>query len=256
MKIAVLVKIVPKRIEFDIAQKRIIRSKETIINPNDLLSIGAAIFLKEKNNATVTTISMGPESVAQTYKKVFDFGVDRAILLSDKLFANSDVYATSVVLSKGIQKFVNDFDLVFASDYSVDGNTALLGGSIAKFLNIPYFSHVFDFNYIEDGSISIFRENNGFIDEFIGMGRLFLSFSPKYDKIALSNLYYIFNGKKDVEIYSNGDLGIDEQLLGLNGSKTLVEEVFSYEVKSGAKNLIKENGHLTIINFLTKEELI
>ncbi len=254
MKIVVLVKIVPKHIEFDIVEKRIIRSKETIINPNDLLSVGAAIFLKEKTGAEVITISMGGDSVLQTYKKVFDFGVDRAILLSDKLFANSDIYPTSHVLSKGILKFVSDFDLVFASDYSVDGNTSLLGGSVAKALNIPYISHVFDFNYIES-SISILRENNGFVEEFVGKGRLFLSFSPKYDKIALPNLYYIFNGKKDVEVYSNKDLGIDEQLLGLNGSKTEVLEVSSRE-KNEVKNLIKENGHLAIIDFLTKEGLI
>jgi len=100
----VLVKIIPKEIQFDSVEKRIVRSKESIINLSDLVSIGAANAIKKKTDCEVIAISMGPESVVSTYEKVFYFGVERAILFTDKLFANSDVFATANILSTGIRK--------------------------------------------------------------------------------------------------------------------------------------------------------
>ena len=46
-------------------------------------------------------------------------GVDRAILLSDRIFAGSDTWATSLVLAKAFEKIKPD--LIIAGRQAIDG---------------------------------------------------------------------------------------------------------------------------------------
>jgi len=246
MKIAVLVKIIPKTIKFDSREKRIIRSNDAVINPNDLVSLGFATKLKRKIGGLVYAFSMGPEFYAETLSKVFDYGVDRAILLSDKSFSNSDVFATANVLSTAIKTFMSDFDFVFTSDYSLDGFTGLLPGEVSKSLEIPILSSVIDF-YKNENSVLAVRENGNYLEEFEIKDKVLISFSSKLNHFCLPNLFDAFYSDKKVKIYDNSFLKIDENLLGLNGSKTKVIEVFERKRNENANKLITENGEQFII---------
>jgi len=61
------------------------------------------------------------------------------MLVSDRSFANADVFATTEVLGNTIKKLVPDFDYVFGGNFSSDGFTGQLIGELASFLSVPFF---------------------------------------------------------------------------------------------------------------------
>jgi len=69
MKIVVLTKIVPVRVEFDKTSKTIIRSKEAMINKNDLIALDFAIQLKRKYRVEVIALTMSPLIYEQIFLK-------------------------------------------------------------------------------------------------------------------------------------------------------------------------------------------
>ena len=50
-----------------------------IINPNDEFGLTKAVWLKESNNATVTVLTVGEQSVEATLRKCLAIGADKAI---------------------------------------------------------------------------------------------------------------------------------------------------------------------------------
>jgi electron transfer flavoprotein beta subunit len=68
-------------------------------------------------------------------------GADDAILLSDRLFAGADTFATSRVLAAAIKKLA-PYDMVFCGEASSDGSTEQVPPSLAEWLGVPHVSYV------------------------------------------------------------------------------------------------------------------
>ncbi|BAL80979.1 electron transfer flavoprotein subunit beta/FixA family protein [Caldisericum exile] len=252
MKIVVLVKVIPKNIEFDKQLKRIKRSSESVINPTDFITLSAAIELKNKFGFYVDVVSMAPLSAKDVLSKLFDYGVDRVFLLSHMLFANSDVYATSNVISKFIQNFDNDYDYVFAHNFSSDGLTGVLPGEVASKLSILYISNVLQVDY-ESNFLVVDKLDKDEINRFRIKNKALVSFSNESKKKALPSLYYAFNpNEKTVEIFSNDVLKLDGSEVGSDGSKTIVKDIFDLR-SNFQSDLITENGDKIIAEILSKE---
>lgn len=249
MKIVVLVKIVPKQIEFDRLEKRIVRSKEAIINPNDLIALGNAIRLKRKLGAEIFTLTMAPNSYSSLLYSLYDYGVDRPILLSDKAFANSDVYATSNVFVGFLKMFVPDFSFIFTGAFSSDGLTGQLAGEIAEGLGVPFLSNVLKIEK-SGNDFRCLREKESVIEEFSVKGRAVISFSINSDLVALPSLYEVYrNDKRELEIYTNSTINLPEDKIGTKGSKTIVKDIFEI-AQEKALDLITEEGHSVITKIL------
>jgi electron transfer flavoprotein beta subunit len=254
MKIITLVKVVPKEMEFDKESKRIKRSKENIINPSDLIAVGNAVELKNKYGFEIDAVSMAPVEAKDTLLKLFDFGIDRIFLLTDLAFANSDVFATSNVLSRFILNFDNDFNFIFTGNYSSDGLTGLLPGEVASKLSILYISNVLSVNYL-DGSLLAEKIEKDSLHLLKVVSKAVVSFSDRSDKKALPNLYYIFDeNEKHLEIITNEALKLSQDEIGKIGSKTFVNELFKVETVQ-SNELIKENGDKVIVDIISKEVL-
>ena len=79
------------------------RSKmPTIINPDDLNAMEAALQLKESEGATVIAVSMGPMQAAEMMRELLAMGADEAVLISGREFGGSDTFATSQIIAGGI----------------------------------------------------------------------------------------------------------------------------------------------------------
>ena len=65
----------------------------TIINPYDLFAIEEALRLRETVGGEVTVLTMGPPSAEDSLRKALTFGIDRAVLLTDRFFAGADTLA-------------------------------------------------------------------------------------------------------------------------------------------------------------------
>ena len=83
-----------------------------ILNPLDANALEAAVRVKEAHGGTVTVITMGPDMAKEALRECLAAGADRAVLLSDRAFANADTLATSYVITSAAKQ-LGDFDLIF-----------------------------------------------------------------------------------------------------------------------------------------------
>ncbi len=121
MKIIVLVKQVPDSTEIrvDKVTGTLIRAGvPSIINPDDLAGVEAALQLKEEKGATVTIVTMGPPMAADMLKELYARGVDECILVTDRAFAGADTCATSSTLAAVHEK--TGYDLIIAGRKEID----------------------------------------------------------------------------------------------------------------------------------------
>lgn len=157
MRILVFVKQIPEigRIEFDPGTNRIVRDKvPLIINPFDKRAVEEGIRIKEKQGGNVTVVSMGPESAIEILDRSLRMGADRAILISDPIFAGSDTLVTSEILGGVVKKLHPD--LVLMGKYSLDGETSQVPPETAIFSGYEFKSSI---SRIElDGSDTLLLE--------------------------------------------------------------------------------------------------
>lgn len=120
-------------------------SMQTIINPDDMNAVEAALALKDQLGCPVIAVSMGPPPAAGMLLELKAMGVDKAVLVSAREFGGSDTFATSQILAAAIKNLgVDKDDIIFCGRQAIDGDTAQVGPQIAEKLEIPQVSYVAD----------------------------------------------------------------------------------------------------------------
>lgn len=135
------------------------RSKmETIINPDDLNAVEAALALKDqKPDAKVVVVSMGPPPAAKMMHELLAMGADEAVLVSGREFGGSDTFATSQILAGAIAHIgLEKNDVVFCGRQAIDGDTAQVGPQIAEKLDLPQVSYAADIE-VGEGTLKVKR---------------------------------------------------------------------------------------------------
>ncbi len=112
-----------------------------ILNPLDEFAIEEALRLREVHGAEVTAISMGPPHAESALRQALSYGVDNAVLLSDKAFAGADTWATAYTLARGI-RHLGTFDLVICGKQAIDGDTAQVGPELAHMCDLGFVAWV------------------------------------------------------------------------------------------------------------------
>lgn len=262
MNIVVCIKQVPasSNVKIDPVTGVLIRDgKNTKMNPYDLYALETALRIKDKNNATVKTITMGPPSAMQVLQESLWMGCDEGTIISDRKFGGADVVATSYTISQGV-KALGDFDLIICGKQTTDGDTAQVGPEMANALGIPHVCYVDKIIEVKDDAIVV-RANMDktyeilevkypcliTVDKGIATPRL-----PSYKRSLMFKDYQMnmvtFNDVKDQ----------DETHYGLKGSPTQVERMFNpdkndnkvvltgstEEVSSQLFNVLKDNKYL------------
>ncbi|MDD5922402.1 MAG: electron transfer flavoprotein subunit beta, partial [Eubacteriales bacterium] len=74
-------------------------SMETIINPDDLNAVEAALKLKDETGCKVIVVTMGPPPAESMLREIEAMGADEAVLISGREFGGSDTYATSQIIA-------------------------------------------------------------------------------------------------------------------------------------------------------------
>lgn len=150
MKAIVCLKVTPKieQVRFDEQKKTIVREGvENEINDADKNALEAALKLKDSVGGSVVVLSMGPPSFEPFLKLAVAMGADDAILLSDRLFAGADTFATSRVLAAAIKRLA-PYDVVFCGEASSDGSTEQVPPSLAEWLGLPHVSYASELNFV------------------------------------------------------------------------------------------------------------
>jgi len=114
----------------------------TIINPDDLSAMEAALELKDAARCQVTAVTMGPPPAKKMLQELIAMGADDAVLISGREFGGSDTYATSQIIAGALQHLgVGAEDVIFCGRQAIDGDTAQVGPQIAEKLDLPQVTY-------------------------------------------------------------------------------------------------------------------
>ena len=126
-----------------------------VINPHDEFTLAKAMFLKEKQGASLTVVNVGLAGTETTLRKALAIGADNAIRV------NADP-KDSFFVAQQIAKVATDgeYDLVLAGKESIDYNGGMVPGLVAAILDKPFVNAVIGLEV--DGSKAIIvREIDG-----------------------------------------------------------------------------------------------
>src|SRR5215210_1948810 len=139
MKVVCLVKQVPRTdaIEFDPETKSLRREGvPSLLNPFDAAAVAHAATL----DADVIAMTMGPPAAEAALRTCLAMGADRAIHLSDRVFAVADTIGTSRTLAMALEK--EGADLVLCGRKTVDSETWQVPPEVAAFLGVRHLTNV------------------------------------------------------------------------------------------------------------------
>lgn len=238
MLIVVCIKQVPDttQVQIDPVTNTLVREGiPFIVNPYDTHALEEALRLKDRFGCRVAAISMGPPNAEATLKKALALGVDRAILLSDRVFGGADTLATSNVLAAAISKLnaeVEEVGLVLCGKQTIDGDTAQVGPGIASRLSqqqLTLVDKVLSVDF-KAKTIRVSRKLEGRHEVVESPLPAMLTVvrelnRPRYPKVPMR----LAAAEAQVEVWNNQVLKLDEQAIGLKGSPTWVSKIFSPE---------------------------
>jgi len=217
----------------------------SIVNPFDAFALELALSIKDqKTDTEIITLSMGPPQAVRSLRETIGMGADSAILISDRVFAGSDTWATSYTLSAAIKK-IGNVDLVFTGKQAIDGDTAQVGPGIAEFLDLPQAIFVRAIRKIENNEIELERlTENGY--EILSLGMPAVISVVKLPKDPrFPSLRGMMKAKKaEIPIWGKSDLNIEEIFVGLDGSPTHVSKIFSPPKKTTGEIWVGEPQEL------------
>lgn len=196
---------------------------ECCINPYDLLVLHKALELKAKYMGEIICISMGNRATEDLLRKCYAMGADRTILLCDSMFAGSDTFATSYILSGAIKRLSPD--IVLCGEKAVDGETGQVPIGLAKRLEMTCVNAVDSIEECSEQHMIVCKKNKEWREvvkvEYPSL-IVFRNFVREEPFISLMRL------KKSMsyhsEIWNAASIGLEKEKCGLLGSKTKVVE--------------------------------
>ena len=238
-------------------------SMQTIINPDDMNAVEAALTLKDQLGCPVIAVSMGPPPAAGMLLELKAMGVDKAVLVSAREFGGSDTFATSQILAAAIKNLgVDKDDIIFCGRQAIDGDTAQVGPQIAEKLEIPQVSYVADIKK-EGNTLTVRRMlEDGYMTVQVQTPCLLTCIkelnTPRY--MSVGGIFECYN--KPLEIYNfetlKDDPLIELDTIGLKGSPTNVYKSFSPPQK-GAGMMLEGADKATcekLVSLLAEKHII
>lgn len=243
MNIAVLIKQVPvsNNVSVDPDTHALVReSSEGMINPADLNAIEEAMRLKEQTDGKVVVFTMGPPDAEKALRDAMALGCDESCLITDRVVAGGDTVATARVLAAAV-KLYGEFDLILCGALSADGATGQVGAMIAEQLDIPHVVEIQSIKYDETVSDKIEVVKKAHDKQFRIRCALpaVLSVNFGCNEPRLATLRSKRAAKtKPLVTYTNADLGLAEDAVGIAGSPTVT--VDSWQPEAGRKAVMLE----------------
>ena len=224
-------------------------SMQTIINPDDMNAVEAALALKDELGCKVVAFTMGPPPAEGMLRELMAMGVDEGVLVTAREFGGSDTYATSQIIAAAIDTYgIEKDDLILAGRQAIDGDTAQVGPQIAEKLHLPQVTYAGEISkdgdtltvkrMLEDGYMTIkvqtpclltcIKELNE--PRYMSVGGVFEAYGKPLTTLGYEDL-------KD-------DPLIDATTIGLKGSPTNIFKSFTPPQK-GVGMMLEGDGKET-----------
>jgi electron transfer flavoprotein beta subunit len=215
----------------------------TVMNPNDEQALEAALQTKVRHGGTVGLMSMGPPG----YQDILEEGMesvyaDELFLLSDREMAAADTWATAITVATGIEQMDEEPDIVFAGFKTADGETGHTGPQTCWALDRPLITHVINLDVDpEEEVVRAKRLVKGDVSEIETVEAPIPcaivtdpEFEPVYRKaehrlkhkdLRAETQERVKNAEEHLTVWSQEDLNLDPDYIGLDGSPTVVSGV-------------------------------
>lgn len=243
LHIVVCMKVVPKAEEIRVDPDSLLLEREgarSEINPPDMNAIEVALQLKDQYGGRLSILSMGPPLFESILRVGLAMGADDFFLMSDRAFAGADTLATTYTLARGIEK-IGDVDLVICGEESADGATGQVPPGIAEWLAWPQMTLATELTLSGDHAICTARREipGGYELHRIRLPAVFsiktASNEPRFmdfdrKEWAMVNAAVTVWGKSDVEV--------EDDLIGLKGSPTIVTGLDEAEERERLKHML------------------
>jgi len=221
MKFIVCVKQVPETndLKLDPTANRVLKEGiSTIINPFDQFALEEAIKIKQEEDEIIA-ISIGNAETESTLMRCLALGADKAILLNDENFQDSDTFATSNILAAAINK-IGEHNIIFRGNSSFDTGSSQVGPELAAILNIPQITYAESVENVENGKIKVKAQTDeGYSIVESELPLVITGIPPSSFQPRIPPLPKILAArKKPFDVWSLDDIEGDKSQFGSNGS--------------------------------------
>ncbi len=254
MRIVVCIKQVPDTTNIKVDPETGTLKRETagtVMNPFDMYAVEEGLRIKEKVGGTVTVVTMGPPMAKEMLKVTIGMGVDEAVLLSDRLLAGSDTWATSYALAKAAEKI--GCDIILFGKQAVDGDTAQVGPSTAQYMKMPSLTWVKKIREINDKEIVVERMMEDGIDVVKATLPVALTVVKEINEPRLESLKGKMRAKKyEPAVMTLADINGDEKMVGVKNSPTRVAKSWNATREAGKAEMIEGDAATKAENLFGK----
>ena len=216
-----------------------------ILNPLDANALEAAVETKERCGGAVTVITMGPDQAEEALRECLAAGADRAVLLSDRAFANADTLATSYVIASAA-KLLGDFDLIFCGKESLDGATGQMASQLAERFDASQLSSVLSLLEIDEEhkTVTAERELAGGTETAQALYPCLMTVEKTNFRPRIPNLKsWKASRTAQIEKFTSATIpGLDPAQIGDPGSPTKVPRTYPPEKGPGGEMIREGNA--------------
>lgn len=260
-KFIVCVKQVPETNDLKIdptANKVMKEGVSTIINPFDQFALEEAIKIRKEGDEIIA-ISIGDFETKSTLMRCLALGADKAILLNDDNFKDSDTFATSNILAAAVRK-VGDYSIIFCGNSSFDTGSSQVGPELAAILDIPQVTYAESTEAVTNGKIKIKAQTDeGYRIIESTLPLIIAGIPPSSFQPRIPPLPKILSAqKKPYEVWNADDIEGDKTKFGSTGS--LIKVIKLYKPPKREQGIvITEEPSIAVeklIELLSKDKVI
>jgi len=261
MKFIVCVKQVPETndLKFDPSTNRVLKEGvSTIINPFDQFALEEAIKIRQEEDEVIA-ISIGDTETKSTLMRCLALGADKAILLNDENFQDSDTFATSNILAAAINK-IGEYNIIFCGNSSFDTGSSQVGPELAAILNVPQITYAESVDDVENGKIKVKTQTDeGYNIVESKLPLVISGIPPSSFQPRIPPLPKILAArKKPFDVWGLGDIEGDKNQFGSNGSLIKIIKLYKPQKRQEGIVIAEEPNTAVekLMDLLSKDKVI
>jgi electron transfer flavoprotein beta subunit len=203
----------------------------------DELAVEAALRLKDEHGGEVMVVSLCNDPGMNVLRKPLAMGVDELVLLQDTAFAGGDAFSTAQALAAAAAR-IGDYDLILCGTQAGDGGNGQVGPYVAQSLDIPCITGGGRIK-VTDGKIQVECSNGDTTETVEASMPALVTAGNDVGKVRYPKLRDIMAaGRKQPQVWSAQDLGIDPSNVGITGALTKIRRLY-VEEKAGECEIIE-----------------
>ncbi|WP_458207794.1 electron transfer flavoprotein subunit beta/FixA family protein [Haladaptatus sp. NG-SE-30] len=193
-----------------------------VLNKPDWNALEAALALRDEVGGKVTALTMGPPWAEDILKTAVALGCDDAVLLTDKAFAGSDTWPTSLALARAAAKL--EADVVICGEESTDSSTGQVPPGIAAHNEWAQLTYAEGLEpRPEDGELIATRDVEGGYERVAATLPVVVAYEFGENQPRTAGLHRKIYAESEFEPqqWSASDIGVEDEV-GLAASPTQV----------------------------------